>query len=616
MAAELWEIRDFLSRIPVFAALPNEALDRLPERMTVRYCRRGSTFPPSPSDGLWILRSGALELRSKDDGTLIDKLAEGDFYKHEASLAPSCQLTEDSLFYRLPLEAFTRLGKQYPEFALHFERSNRERLQQALRHLQSRDGLTSALMGTTVSSLIRRTPVTSRPDISIQEAASIMSEQGISALLIVEHDQLLGLVTDRDLRRRCLAAGRSPQEPVSTIMTTDLETVTPNTLAFEASLIFSRRNIHHLPVMEGRRLCGIISTSDLLRHQSTNTVHLVRDAHAATTREELIRIGRRLSQLQCQLVAMGADGTALGESIVTVTDALTQRLLELGQQKLGPAPIAWAWAALGSQGRREQTAHTDQDHALILGDDYDEANHGEWFKELAYFVSSALDEAGIRYCPGGVMASNPQWRQPVSIWKRYFHNWITNPDPKALMLACNFFDMRVVAGDPQLLEQVWETARPLAKQNSIFQRFLAANALITRPPLGFFRQLVIVDEQTQTHRLDLKLSGLLVIADLARLHALTGGLTELHTLDRLEGAAQNGLISQDAALALRDAWRLLYTLRARHQDKQIRQGIPPDNCLNPARLSSLERGHLRDAFRVILDHQKWVRQHFAVGSIL
>ena len=626
MAAELWEIRDFIADVPAFAELPGEVLDALPRRLTVRYLRRGRPFPPPDAEpGLWIVRSGALAVR-EPDGRLREKLGETDLYLdaprsaepgargQDTAEPPAVAVVEDSLLYHLPQPAFEALIEAHPAFAWRFERSRRERLERALQELGPGDR-SEALMVASVDTLLRREPITAAPETSIRRGAEIMTEAQVSALLLVEDGRLVGLVTDRDLRRRCLAAGLSSDAPLREIMTEALVTVSPTRPAFEASLLFSRHNIHHLPVLaEDGALVGILSTSDLLRHQGTHSIHLVRDAMAAPDVEAIARVGARLPDLEAQLVSIGAEAEPLGEAMVTVTDAMTRRLTELAEQALGPAPVDWAWAALGSQGRREQTAFTDQDNALILAEAFDPASHGEWFERFAGFITEGLVAAGLAPCPGGTMATTPAWRQSVTGWARTFRDWIEQPEPHSVMLATNFFDVRVVAGNDSLLDALWDTVRPLAASNTIFQRRLADNALAIRLPLGFFRRLVVIDDEQHDERLDLKRYGLMPIADLARLHAVSLGLPELHTLRRLQAAAQAGGLSGSAAAGLADAWRLFYVLRARHQAAQARRGEPLDNRLDPGRLSGLKRDHLRDAFRVVDDHRRWVRAHFDVSG--
>ena len=616
MAAELWEIRDFLAEVPAFAELPDASLEVLPRRLNVRSLRRGRPFPPPDAGpGLWIVRSGALAVRDGDGG-LREKLGEGDLYSTTGEPAGDTEVAvvEDSLFYHLPEAIFDALVNDYPAFAWRFERSHRERLERALAELGP-GGRAEALMASTVGSLLRRAPVTATPATSIREGAERMCEEQVSALLLLEEGRLTGLVTDRDLRRRCVAVGRSVEEPLAAIMTESLITIGPEAPAFEASLMFSRHNIHHLPVCRADgELVGILSTSDLLRHQGAHAVHLVRDALAAEDVEAIARVGSRLADLELELVSMGADAEPLGEAMVTVTDAMTRRLTELAEESLGPAPVGWAWAALGSQGRREQTALTDQDSALILEDAYDADRHGEWFARMARFVTDGLAAAGIEPCPGGTMASTADWRRSVAGWQAMFRDWIEQPEPHSVMLATNFLDMRVVAGEAGLLESLWAAVRPLARGNTVFHRALAQDALAIRMPLGFFRRLVVVDDEQHDDRLDLKHFGLLPIADIARLHAVALGLSERHSVHRLEAAAEAGGISAETAKELTDAWRFFYVLRARHQADQVRRGEPLDNRLDPDRLSGLERDHLRDAFRVVDDYQRWLKANYDVSG--
>ena len=132
--------------------------------------------------------------------------------------------------------------------------------------------------------------------------------------------------------------------------------------------------------------------------------------------------------------------------VTAITDALTARLLHLGEAKFGPPPVDYAWVAAGSQARNEQTAKSDQDNCMILDDAYDEAAHGAYFKPLAAWVCDGLAACGYVHCPGEMMAMTDKWRQPRRVWAEYFRRWVDTPEPMALMLTCVFFDVRVVAG--------------------------------------------------------------------------------------------------------------------------------------------------------------------------
>lgn len=462
-----------------------------------------------------------------------------------------------------------------------------------------------------VGQLINRPPVTATPDISIQEAARLMSREGISALVIADGRHLLGIITDRDLRSRCIAEGMPTTHAVGDIMTRNLHLVTPDTPVFEAVITMMRHNIHHLPVVIGSGMEGIITATDLIRYQSKNPVHVVDSLRKCNSVAELVQASAVLPELQVQLVAAGANAWQLGQTITTTVDAITQRLLELAETELGTPPAAYVWTACGSQGRREQTIHSDQDNALILADEYVEEQHGDYFRQLAHYVTDGLDACGIVHCPGDVMASNPQWRQPWRVWRQYFSNWMQKADRKTAMLATNFFDMRPVHGDAALHARLHAEVLHQARDANIFIAYMAGNAIATRPP----QRLSLMLKGARNKSVDIKSGGILPVINLARVYALSAGIPELNTIERLRAAATLNTVSADGAADLQEAFEFLITLRARHQARQTRLGERPDNHVKPGKLSALERSHLRDVFAVVRRMQTALAQRYQTARL-
>ncbi|TVP88414.1 MAG: cyclic nucleotide-binding/CBS domain-containing protein [Thioalkalivibrio sp.] len=620
MDAELQEIRDFLLTSPDYAVLPEPVLDRLPKLLNVRYLRRGTPFPPeeSAADDLWLVRAGAVDLRDSQD-ELLDKLGEGDIFAVPEDADPlnpvSGRVVEDALFYLLPGPDARELRQQHPGFAERFERASRRPAEQARAALGAGGNRGQGVLTVSVGELVTRPPITITPESTIRDAAERMTEQEVSALIVMSGDALAGIVTDHDLRKRCLAAGRSRQEPVGNIMSSRLQTVTRETPAFEALLMMSRQDIHHLPVMSGQQPVGLISTTDLIRHQGTNAVYLVRDIRRCESVEALSQVARSLPELQIQLVQSGATAFHLGQAVTAVIDALTRRLLKLAETQLGPPPVPYAWLACGSQGRREQSVHTDQDNALIHADSKDEEVDA-YFARLAEFVTDGLDACGLPHCPGDVTPANAHWRRSVSGWRKEFSRVTYTPDTKRAMLAAHYFDLRVVHGDAALFDPLRSEALTMVGGQPPFLAQMARNALRRSPPLGFFRQLVLVPSGEQADTLDVKKQGLLLISSLAQVYAFQGGLTGMHTLDRLAGAVHAGVITRDAGENLCDAYETLFTLRARHQVDQVKAGEAPDNHIPPKTLSALERAHLKDAFAVIGTMQKNLRSRLAAKGTL
>jgi CBS domain-containing protein len=168
--------------------------------------------------------------------------------------------------------------------------------------------------------------------------------------------------------------------------------------------------------------------------------------------------------------------------------------------------------------------------------------------------------------------------------------------------------------DPEgLFGELQERVVKLSKTNRIYIAYMAANALKHRPPLGFFRNFVLIHGGEHDRTVDIKHRGTVPIIDLARVYALSAGLDEINTIERLQAAAETTAVSRDGAANLIDAFELINTLRMRHQAKQLRRGEQADNFLEPGQLSPLERGHLKDAFVLINTMQESLGQRYQAG---
>ena len=360
----------------------------------------------------------------------------------------------------------------------------------------------------------------------------------------------------------------------------------------------TQKHIHHLPVTESNQLKGMVTVTDLMNNEGQNAVNITSVIHKATSVGELTEISSMIPKLQIRMAKLGTTADHVGKSISAITMAFTIRLIEMAEKLLGPPPVPYAWLAAGSQARQEQFAHSDQDNALIISNDL-KPEHNLWFKDLATFVSDGLAACGFIYCPGNVMATNPQWCQTQKQWSQYFAQWINTPEPKALMHCSTFFDLTTVYGDSRLLEQVKTKMLQTTKRSTLFIAHLSRNALNLRPPLGFFRDFVLIQNGENKATLDLKHNGIAPIVDLARIYALSEGIATVNTIERLKQAAGTPSLSKSSAANLIDAYEFLSMLRMMHQAKKLQLGQQPNNYLSPKDISKLEREHLKDAFKVI-----------------
>ncbi|MGP1681395.1 MAG: CBS domain-containing protein, partial [Giesbergeria sp.] len=221
------------------------------------------------------------------------------------------------------------------------------------------DGARLNRLAMPVSALLHRAPVCLSMDTPIRTVAEHMREQRVSSVLLVEggdggRTALVGLVTDRDLRNRVLAVGMDTGRPVRDIATLAPHTLQSQSPAFDALLVMARANIHHLPVVEGTRIVGMVTATDLAEQQSTSAVVLAGEIYKQTSVAGLAKAATRLKALQRHLAEADASAYSTGHIVTAITDAITVRLIQLAKERMGPAPVEYVWVAAGSQARSEQ----------------------------------------------------------------------------------------------------------------------------------------------------------------------------------------------------------------------------------------------------------------------
>ncbi len=213
------------------------------------------------------------------------------------------------------------------------------------------------------------------------------------------------------------------------------------------------------------------------------------------------------------------------------------------------------------------------------------------------------------------MATNEKWRQPLKVWKSYFIDWIDNPKAEALLNSNIFFDLDGIYGRNEFAEELKTLVAERASNSQRFLAMLARNALNRTPPLGFFRTFVMEEDGKQNNTFNLKRRGTAPLSDLIRVHALACGSRAQNSFNRLKAIAETKLIPDDGVGNLRDALEFISIVRIRHQALAIEAGREPDNNVRPEDLSPFERSHLKDAFQVVSNAQKFLkfRYHGQVG---
>ncbi len=560
----------------------------------------------TPLGGLYLVKQGAVEI-TDGNGGLVSLLGPRNSFGERGLMrdglaATQAKATEQTICLVLPTPTFKRLIETYPAFERFFNRKRGEKV-------------STEIATQKVADLIARKPLSCGPETSVVAAAKMMRDAHVSSLgVVAEAERLLGIVTQRDLSNKVLAGELPGSTPVASVMTADPVSLPPDALGSDILNIMLERRIGHLPITAEGRFVGMITQTDLTRFQAVSSAVLIRDVVSAETVADLAQVAGRIPQLLVQLVGGHHAHDVITRMITDIADAVTRRLLVMAEHELGPPPVPYLWLACGSQGRQEQTGVSDQDNCLIVEDAATAEDMG-YFRALAKIVSDGLNACGYVYCPGDMMATAERWCQPARVWRDYFTGWIAKPSPEAQMLASVMFDVRPIGGGGiAMFEALQAETLELTAKNSIFVAHMIANSLKHTPPLGLLRGFATIRSGEHRNHIDMKMNGVVPVADLARIYALQGRLAPVNTRARLKAAEEAGVISPSGARDLIEAYDLIAAMRLDNQVTLIKSGRAPDNFLAPSDLSDFERAHLRDAFVVVRTMQSAVGHNKAVVS--
>ncbi len=610
----LSDVADFLRLHAPFDALSAADVELAAASAEIEFHLAGTTIfaeGAQPVAHVRVVRNGAVEIIHS--GAVLDLLGVGELFGHGSMLSGlpagfTARAHEDTLCYRIGADVALRVLAR-PESVGFVARSLLTSRGDAVgepfppRGPASGGGRDPAHQP--VGSLIRALPVVVGPDTTIREAARLMNAAGATAVC-VKLAGSLGIMTDRDLRSRVVAAGVSGEEPVSAVMTAPAYTVAPDRLGGGVLLEMLDRGIRHLPVISARgELIGVVADLDLIAVETRSSFYVRRKIDAATSVDELAVVSTQLTEMVLALHETRLAAPSISAIYSVVLDALTRRVVELTVAEVGESEAPFAWLALGSQARREVVPSSDIDSAIVWYGDGDEHTIRPHLHELGKRVVAGMAACGLHADQYGAAASDLLFVRSEESWRRVARSWLEDPSQeKALILTSVLVDSRPVwgihAGTPVAEEFC------LAPNHPALLRLLARFALSYRPPTGFLRGLVVEHSGERRGQLDLKHGGVVPIVDLARWAAMSAGVTCTSTAERLRVAGAAGTLPASDAHTLLEAHELIVGLRVDHQIEQLRAGETPDDYIDPAELSPLTRSYLREAFRAVAAVQKRV----------
>lgn len=630
------EIIEFLKGIPPFQFLDARTLNEVASNISFELYPKGTMIlrqDGPASEYLRIIKKGGVKVflsTAEGEEVTIDYRGEGESFgllslvggdKSRANVIA----TEDTICYLVKKDVILKLLDTNADFTEYFLKSFFNKfIDKVYGEMRNKSLLYSGgdkiLFTTTLGDIIAKPAVTALKDITIREAAELMSNNRISSLVILDPDGNVpvGIVTDRDLRDKVVAKARDANEPVGNIMSRSLIKAEARDYCFDALLKMVRYGIHHLIVVDKGELKGVITNHDLMMLQGTSPISIAREIEGQKSVEGIIPVSEKTNRIIELLMREGARAINITRIITEINDRIVKRLLEIIEERLGPPPLNYCWIVFGSEGRKEQTFRTDQDNAIIYEDPRNEAEAERariYFKNLGLFMKDALIRCGFPPCPADYMASNPKWCQPLSVWKDYFSGWISKPTPEAILFSLIFFDFRPIYGNLTLSEKLRAFLTHRIKNQNIFLATMAGVITKNRPPLGLFGSFVVEKKGEHKNELNIKHNGIGIIVDAVRLFSLEKGVTATSTVERLRELKDKHPVISEYGEEIEQALEFLMLLRLHHQFEQIHSGKEPDNFINPVKLSVLERNTLKESFRLLSRIHDFIVEQYRPGMV-
>lgn len=606
----------FLQRFPPFNQMEHSHLAYLVEQCQLRFYASGESIV-KPADGpvehFYIVKQGRVvgerQHLVKPGVETTFEITSGECFPLAALLGERATRTEhlageDTFCLQLNKAAFIRvfsMSEVFRDFALRGVSSLLDQVNQQVRQRAVETLGTQYSLNTPLGELAMRHPVVCSADTPLRDAVRLMHEQQVGSIVVVDPQRYpTGIFTLRDLRQVVAAADADLSAPIARHMTAQPFYLSPQASAFDAAMAMTERHIAHVCLVENRRLCGVVSERDLFSLQRVDLVHLARTIRHAPRLDTLVSLRGEISQLVERMLAHGASSTQITQIITLLNDHTVCRVIELALTERGDPGVPFSWLCFGSEGRREQSLHTDQDNGIL----FEAADSAEAdairarLLPLAQYINQCLAQCGFTLCKGNVMAGNPELCLSRSEWARRFAGFVREASPENLLGSSIYFDLRVVWGDEQGCEQLRQGLLDQVADNRIFQRMMADNALRQRPPVGRLREFVLTRQgNDKAATLDLKVQGLTPFVDGARLLALANGIGACNTLERLRQLVAKGVIEALDGAAYEEAYHFIQQTRMQQHQRQTRDNLPYSNRLDPDSLNHLDRRILRESLR-------------------
>lgn len=456
--------------------------------------------------------------------------------------------------------------------------------------------------------------ITLDSDSTIREAINILSNRKSDYLLLTKNNQdIIGIITARDIQNRVLALELNLDNPAYLIMSSPVVYLNENTSVFDSIDICEGKNINHPVIRNGfNDITGVLKIEELYKNLKNSLSFFISDVKKAETIEDLKKYYRKLQLFIKPLIKSDISVSHITKIVSSFSDEVTKKIIELTIKEIGTPPARFSFINLGSEGRKEPTLFTDQDNAIIFEDVPEDKERfaAEYFLKMGEKICNSLDYIGYSFCKGNIMAKNRQWCQPFSVWEKYFTDWITTPEPKNLLDATIFFDFRIVSGEEEFTDNLRNIISVLIKKHSIFLYHLAYNTYNLK--LQHISSGNIISDKN-TELIDLK-NAVNPLIMFVRTYSLQNTISYTNTLERLNALKSKKILSGNTADEIIFAYNLLMKLRFKNQIELSDSNLPLSNTMNLNKLTGIEFSLLKKTLSLIPVYQNKLSVDFRIST--
>lgn len=426
-------------------------------------------------------------------------------------------------------------------------------------------------------------------DMPIGKVIALMNNKRSEIISVRSSDETVGVLTDKDIRNRLMNSGITMDSPVVKLMTSPVISINQGALLYEAVLLFRKHSISHLMVTNhNNRIYGNISYFKCLEMQNNSLTFLIQEIQKCDVISDIRNIYNKVPVLIQAIFTSTDNISSVSRIITSIADAVNKRVIEMAIAEVGQPPCEFAFIAMGSEGRGEQTLKTDQDNAIIFAEQSDD--NKKYFLHLSVIINENLHKIGYARCEGDLMAGNPEWCNHIDEWKHIFSTWINNPVGLNVLDSSLFFDMRLVFGSEQLSSELIDFVYEELKGKDEFFSQLVKTVAASKPVF-------------ERKRVDIK-KLLIPIVGYLRTMALFYSIKQTNSMLRLNYLMAYDLISESKAQEIEKMYNFLMHLRIKWQVSLILDSDWPSNTISLINLTAIEQETLKNIIKEVLKLQE------------